>query len=183
MESLISGSLNSWFGGVHSYSGSSMFLSNASFQHAAGGLSPAVQGPAHRLDQAFDSRPVGVFDSGVGGLSILREIHRQLPGESVVYLADQAWAPYGERSLDEVRARSFAIVDHLLNHAVIGGEPLQRALSQPVGPGITNVGDRNPVIVEHTGDDGRSHAFAVCLALRGLKDDLVRPVDGVFQDN
>jgi glutamate racemase len=61
-----------------------------------------------------DSRPVGVFDSGVGGLSILDQIHRQLPGELIVYLADQAWAPYGERSLEEVRARSFAIVDHLL---------------------------------------------------------------------
>jgi glutamate racemase len=67
-----------------------------------------------------DSRPVGVFDSGVGGLSILREIHRQLPSESVVYLADQAWAPYGERRLDEVRARSFAIVDHLLARGVKG---------------------------------------------------------------
>lgn len=67
-----------------------------------------------------DLRPTGVFDSGVGGLSILREIHRQFPGESVVYLADQAWAPYGERSLDEVRARSFTIVDHLLARGVKG---------------------------------------------------------------
>ncbi len=62
-----------------------------------------------------DPRPVGVFDSGVGGLSILAEIHRQAPGEPIVYVADQAWAPYGERSLDEVRARSFAVVDHLLD--------------------------------------------------------------------
>ncbi len=61
-----------------------------------------------------DPRPVGVFDSGIGGLSILAEIHRQLPAESVVYLADQAWAPYGERRLAEVRARAFAVVDHLL---------------------------------------------------------------------
>jgi len=65
-----------------------------------------------------DGRAVGVFDSGVGGLSILSEIHRQLRHESVVYLADQAWAPYGERSLDEVRARSIAIVDHLLGRGV-----------------------------------------------------------------
>ena len=65
-----------------------------------------------------DSRPVGVFDSGVGGLSILGQIHRQLPGEPIVYLADQAWAPYGERGLEEVRARSFAIVDHLLGRGV-----------------------------------------------------------------
>lgn len=65
-----------------------------------------------------DVRPVGVFDSGVGGLSILAEIHRQLPTEPVVYVADQAWAPYGERSLEEVRARSFVIVEHLLGRGV-----------------------------------------------------------------
>lgn len=65
-----------------------------------------------------DLRPVGVFDSGVGGLSILAELHRQAGAESFVYLADQAWAPYGNRTLDEVRARSFAIADHLLARGV-----------------------------------------------------------------
>lgn len=59
-------------------------------------------------------RLIGAFDSGVGGLSIVAEIRRQLPGEHVEFLADQAWAPYGERTLDAVRARSFAIVDLLL---------------------------------------------------------------------
>ena len=67
-----------------------------------------------------DVRPVGVFDSGVGGLSILAEIHRQLPGESVIYVADQAWAPYGDRTLEAVRARSFVVVDHLLARGVKG---------------------------------------------------------------
>ena len=67
-----------------------------------------------------DMRAIGVFDSGVGGLSILAEIHRQLPGEAAVYLADQGYAPYGERSLEEVRARSFAIADHLLGRGVKG---------------------------------------------------------------
>lgn len=73
-----------------------------------------MSGPRH----SHASRPVGVFDSGVGGLSILREIRHQLPHESIVYLADQAWAPYGERSLEAVRVRSFAIVDHLLGRGV-----------------------------------------------------------------
>jgi glutamate racemase len=62
-----------------------------------------------------DDRPVGVFDSGVGGLSILAEIHRLLPAEDVVYLADQAWAPYGDRTLEDLQRRSFAVVDHLLD--------------------------------------------------------------------
>lgn len=65
-----------------------------------------------------DVRPVGVFDSGVGGLSILREIHRQLPGEGIIYLADQEFAPYGDRSLEEVRARAFTVAGHLLGRGV-----------------------------------------------------------------
>lgn len=46
---------------------------------------------------------IGVFDSGVGGLSVLREIARLMPEESFIYLADQAHVPYGSRSLAEVR--------------------------------------------------------------------------------
>jgi glutamate racemase len=47
---------------------------------------------------------IGVFDSGVGGLSVWREIVRLIPDAPLTYLADQAHVPYGERSLDEVRA-------------------------------------------------------------------------------
>jgi glutamate racemase len=49
---------------------------------------------------------IGVFDSGVGGLSVLREIRRELPHADVVYLADQGRAPYGVKTLDEVAAIS-----------------------------------------------------------------------------
>ncbi|HEU4673373.1 MAG TPA: glutamate racemase [Candidatus Limnocylindrales bacterium] len=51
-----------------------------------------------------DGRPIGVFDSGVGGLTVLREILRRTPAESTIYLGDNARAPYGVRSDDEVRA-------------------------------------------------------------------------------
>lgn len=47
--------------------------------------------------------PIGVYDSGVGGLSVLRAIHSQLPYETTLYFGDQAKVPYGERSLEEVR--------------------------------------------------------------------------------
>ena len=47
-------------------------------------------------------RPIGVFDSGVGGLTVLRELYRQLPQESLVYLADTARLPYGAKSPDEI---------------------------------------------------------------------------------
>ncbi|HET6764490.1 MAG TPA: glutamate racemase [Longimicrobiaceae bacterium] len=52
------------------------------------------------------ARPVGVFDSGVGGLSVAREIRHALPSEHILYLADTAFCPYGDRSLHEVRART-----------------------------------------------------------------------------
>lgn len=53
---------------------------------------------------AAAGRPIGVFDSGVGGLTVLGELRRQLPGESTVYLGDEARMPYGEREAAEVVA-------------------------------------------------------------------------------
>jgi glutamate racemase len=60
------------------------------------------------------TRPIGMLDSGVGGLSVLREIRRQAPGEDVLYCADQAHVPYGARPLTEVRGFSEEIVRFLL---------------------------------------------------------------------
>jgi glutamate racemase len=60
-------------------------------------------------------RPIGVFDSGVGGLSVLRAIRDLLPSQPVIYLADQAHVPYGIRTLEEVRQFSHAIVRYLLS--------------------------------------------------------------------
>jgi len=54
-------------------------------------------------------RPIGIFDSGVGGLSVAREIRRALPGEDLLYVADTAYCPYGDRPLEEVRARALAV--------------------------------------------------------------------------
>lgn len=59
--------------------------------------------------------PIGIFDSGVGGLSVLREIRRQLPAEALIYVADQAHVPYGDRSREEVLEFSKGIVRFLLN--------------------------------------------------------------------
>lgn len=58
-------------------------------------------------------RPVGIFDSGIGGLSVAAEIRRALPGEDLIYIADTAHVPYGDKPLDDVRARSLAIGRHL----------------------------------------------------------------------
>jgi len=58
--------------------------------------------------------PIGVFDSGVGGLSVAGEILRNLPTEPVLYFADTAHVPYGGRPLDEVRGFALAICDFLV---------------------------------------------------------------------
>lgn len=65
-----------------------------------------------------DPRPIGIFDSGVGGLAVLTKVRRLLPRESFVYLADQRWAPYGERTLDQVRARAVQISGQLIEAGV-----------------------------------------------------------------
>lgn len=59
-------------------------------------------------------REIGVFDSGVGGFTVLRELRTLLPTARLRYLADAAYAPYGSRSPEEIRARSFAISEHLI---------------------------------------------------------------------
>jgi glutamate racemase len=59
-------------------------------------------------------QPIGIFDSGVGGLSVLKAIRAQLPEEDVLYLGDQGHVPYGSRSLEEVQAFSEEITRFLL---------------------------------------------------------------------
>ena len=58
--------------------------------------------------------PIGVFDSGVGGLSVLRALREQLPQEDFVYLSDAAHAPYGERTDHYVSARALRVADYLV---------------------------------------------------------------------
>src|SRR4051794_11449118 len=60
-----------------------------------------------------DSRAIGFFDSGVGGLTVLREVMRRLPNESTIYVGDNARAPYGPRSDDEVIRFSEQCLDEL----------------------------------------------------------------------
>lgn len=61
-------------------------------------------------------QPIGVFDSGVGGLSVLQALRAELPHERFVYLADSGNAPYGERGDAFVAARTHTIADYLLQH-------------------------------------------------------------------
>lgn len=58
--------------------------------------------------------PIGVFDSGVGGISVLKHIHTLLPHEDLLYVADSKYAPYGSRTQAEITARCFEIADFLI---------------------------------------------------------------------
>ncbi|MDK2820991.1 MAG: glutamate racemase [Clostridia bacterium] len=63
-------------------------------------------------------QPIGVFDSGVGGLTIAEEISRQLPFEKIIYFGDTAHVPYGPRSVEELTSFADKIVDFLIRHEV-----------------------------------------------------------------
>jgi glutamate racemase len=65
-------------------------------------------------DAASSNAPIGIFDSGVGGLSVLRHIRAQLPHEHLIYVADAGFAPYGDKSEQVVAQRSLAIADFLV---------------------------------------------------------------------
>jgi len=71
----------------------------------------AAQGPslAHLCDG-----PIGVFDSGLGGLSVWRHLHATMPHENFIYLADNANVPYGDKSEDWIRARMTHITEWFL---------------------------------------------------------------------
>ena len=64
------------------------------------------------------NKPIGVLDSGVGGISVLRHIHALLLHEDLIYFADSKHAPYGNKTLDEIKARCFEIADFLISKDV-----------------------------------------------------------------
>ena len=91
-----------------------------------------------------DTRPVGILDSGFGGLSVARAVAELLPQENLVYTADCGFAPWGDRSDDFILERTHALVSHLLRKDVkaiviacntataVCAESLRAELSMPV---------------------------------------------------
>lgn len=61
---------------------------------------------------------IGVFDSGLGGISVLRELVNQMPNENYIYYGDSAYAPYGEKSKDQIRERCLWICEFLISQGV-----------------------------------------------------------------
>ena len=66
----------------------------------------------------MNNSPIGIFDSGVGGLTVARAIIDQLPFESVIYLGDTANTPYGPKTIQEVRTLALDVMDRLVDEGV-----------------------------------------------------------------
>ncbi|MDI1310029.1 MAG: glutamate racemase [Methylotenera sp.] len=62
----------------------------------------------------YAEKPIAVFDSGVGGISVLKHIHTLLPNEQLLYVADSKYAPYGNKTAAEIQARCFEIAEFLI---------------------------------------------------------------------
>jgi glutamate racemase len=70
------------------------------------------------VNEPQQSAPIGVFDSGVGGLTVARAIIDQLPNESIIYVGDTANTPYGPKALSEVRELALFVMDKLVDEGV-----------------------------------------------------------------
>ncbi|GAB4218047.1 MAG: glutamate racemase [Rhodoferax sp.] len=145
--------------------------------------------------------PIGVFDSGVGGLSILQALRQELPHEDFVYLADDRYAPYGERDAGFVAERAHRLTE-LLQHATGGLKALVVACNTATAAAIASLRHQHPalpivgvepalkpaVALSHTGRIGvlatrgtlGSAKFRHLLAsLQGQADFVCQPCDGL----
>ena len=79
-----------------------------------------------------NTAPIGVFDSGVGGLTVAREIMRQLPNENIVYFGGTARVPYGSKSKDNIIRFSRQLIRFLEITASESSEPKRRSEARPI---------------------------------------------------
>lgn len=97
-----------------------IMTSASSMDPAAGAVTESQTSSTSSSASASDmgSRPIGVFDSGVGGLTVARSIIDQLPNESILYVGDTANGPYGPLPIAEVRANALGVMDELVDSGV-----------------------------------------------------------------
>lgn len=101
-------------------------------------------GPQSATPVDVRNAPIGVFDSGIGGLSVLRHIRSVLPRENLLYFADSGYAPYGGRSEAEIVARSLGIAEFLLQQ---GAKALVVACNTATAAAIRALRERWPALV------------------------------------
>lgn len=90
------------------------------------------------------SDPIAVYDSGVGGISVLRQLVRLMPGEHFLYYGDTAHAPYGSRSTEDVCALAFAAADKLVSRGI---KALVVACNTATAAAITELRSRYPELL------------------------------------
>jgi glutamate racemase len=113
------------------------------FDASRSSSSPAVNVSAS--PEARDSNaPVGIFDSGLGGLSVLRAVRAALPDERLIYAADSLYAPYGERDDDFIADRTLAIGEWLVSQ---GAKALVVACNTATSQSIAQTRERLPIPV------------------------------------
>ncbi|MBN8867042.1 MAG: glutamate racemase [Solirubrobacterales bacterium] len=138
------------------------------------------------------SDPIGVFDSGVGGLTVLHECLISLPGEDFVYLGDSGQFPYGTKPADELRQRAEQVAGHLLDRGVkmlviacnsataAAGDEIRRLGAEAGVPVVTVVGPEAEIAATISGN-GRVGVLATPAtvssgAYRRALDALGRPL-------
>jgi len=88
--------------------------------------------------------PIGIFDSGVGGLSVLRHIREQLPHESLSYFADAGFAPYGDKAESVIIERTLCIAEHMIHSGI---KALVVACNTATAAAITHLRTRYPELI------------------------------------
>lgn len=129
------------------------------------------------MDTELRNRPIGVFDSGMGGVSVLRQLVRVMPGEDFLYYGDSAHAPYGTKPLQEIRELTIANVECLLEQGAKGivvacntATSAAVAKLRQMHPEVPLVGIEpaiKPAVLEHPG--GRVVVMATPMTLRQEK--------------
>ncbi|TCS34712.1 glutamate racemase [Paucimonas lemoignei] len=114
-------------------------------QTASHGLAEKPDRLRQRGASSADSslRPIGVFDSGIGGLSVLRHICKHLPNENLLYFADSGFAPYGGKPVDVIVARTMGIAEFLLSQ---GAKALVVACNTATAASIKALRERYPAL-------------------------------------
>ena len=105
----------------------------------------------------MNRRPIGVFDSGIGGLTVVRELMHQLPHESLLYFGDTARVPYGNKSPETVRRFSREILDFLVSRDV---KLVVVACNTVSAHALADLKDVAPVSVEGVIEPGARAAVA-----------------------
>lgn len=120
--------------------------------------------------------PIGVFDSGVGGLSVLREIHLALPGEALVYAADSGHAPYGDKPVAYIEERSEHLVRFLRDQ---GAKAVVVACNTVTGLVIRHLRDHHPdlplVAIEPAVKPGALHTRTSVVGVLATRQTVASP--------